>query len=59
VHFTDNTPDAWYKSMKHFLDSPESAKILGDNNYYYCKEHHNLDKINQQRLEFYKGVSVE
>ena len=57
VHFTDNTPDAWYKSMKHFLDSPESARILGDNNYHYCKEHHDLDKINLKRLEFYKCTS--
>jgi glycosyltransferase involved in cell wall biosynthesis len=57
VKFCLNTPDEWYKAMKQAMESqPEANKIRGEANKTYCNEHHNLEAINKDRLEYYKKI---
>jgi glycosyltransferase involved in cell wall biosynthesis len=55
VKFCLNTPDEWYKAIKQAMDSqPKVNQIRGTANQVYCNQHHNLEAINKDRLEFYQ-----
>lgn len=52
VLFAANTPDDWYHAMKQYIEKP----WRGD--YEYCKDRHNLDRINWKRIDFYRCKST-
>jgi hypothetical protein len=53
VQFCLNTPEHWYNVMKQAMESGQ-GKIRGEANKTYCNQHHNLEAINKDRLEFYQ-----
>jgi spore maturation protein CgeB len=46
----------WFKQMKKLINLPELRSELSENLYNEVKENHNIEKVNELRLELYKEV---
>jgi spore maturation protein CgeB len=44
----------WFKQMKKLITLPELRSELSENLYNEVKENHNIEKVNELRLELYK-----
>jgi glycosyltransferase involved in cell wall biosynthesis len=47
----------WFKQMKKLITLPELRSELSENLYNEVKENHNIEKVNELRLELYKEVA--
>ena len=53
---SDKNHKAWYQYIKKLVQNPELIKILGDNLYNTVSSKYSMDKVTEDRRNYYKTL---